>query len=105
MNAVILTPGRTVTTTHPVFHATDDKLGNMFLIMFIGRYLCMAYTVPGVDKQMRVFPERNLPWLKMGRIRCSTFHTAYCSTRTSPRISPASFIACVRVQSIKRDGL
>src|SRR5438270_1340873 len=98
MYAVILTPGRSVMTTHPVFYAADDEFSDMLFFMFLGSYFSATCTVPSVDKQLRIFPECCLPWLKMGRIRFITFHTIYCSTRTSPRISPASFIACVRVQ-------
>src|SRR5437763_5395436 len=106
MNAVILTPGRTTTTAHPVVYTTDDEFSDMLFFMFVACYFSAACGIPRANKQMSIFPECDLPWLKMGRIRFITFHIPYyVPARTSPRMSPASFIACVRVQSIKRDGL
>src|SRR5438876_10758761 len=105
MNTIIFTPRRAVTTTHPIFYTTNDETCYILLFMSIGLYFVAARGVPYTDKQMCAFSKCLLPLLKGGRIRLTTFHIPYSSVRTSPIISPASFMACVRVQSIKRDDL
>src|SRR6266487_100713 len=105
MNTIIFTPWRTVTTTHPIFYTTNDKTRYILLFMSIGLYFVAARDIPYTDKQMCAFSKCHLPLLKGGRIRFTTFHMPYSSVRTSPMISPASFMACVRVQSIKRGDL
>ena len=46
---------------HPVFYATGDEFSDMLLFMFIGRYFCAVCAITGVNEQMRIFPERDLP--------------------------------------------
>src|SRR5712692_234794 len=105
MSTIIFTPWRAVTTTHPIFYTTNDKTCYILLFMSIGLYFRATHSIPYADKQMCSFSERYLPRLKVGRIRLITFHVSYSAVRTSPTISPASFIACVRIQSIKRGDL